>query len=201
MIRNLFRKRKKPNLQPEYMIVGLGNPGPEYRGTRHNLGFDVVDRVKSEYKLKLNTSRDQALYEAFEMSGRSVVLVKPLTFMNRSGRAVSAISKRFGIKPENILVITDDLDLPVGVAKMKPKGGAGGHNGHKSIIGSLGTTDYPRVKIGIGKGDESTVDHVLSRVDPQEREHLDRAVEKVWKTCEVFVADGVEAAMTYCNSD
>ena len=196
----LFGKRKKLNIQPEYMIVGLGNPGPEYKGTRHNLGFDVVDKIKSEYRLKLSTSRDQALYEPFILGGRPVLLVKPLTFMNRSGWAVSAIAKRFGIAPEKILVIADELDLPAGAVKMKPKGGAGGHNGHKSIIASLGSSDYPRIKIGIGKGDENTVDHVLSRVSPEERQLLDAAVEKVWKTSEVFVADGVEAAMNFCNS-
>jgi PTH1 family peptidyl-tRNA hydrolase len=195
----MFRK-KQSNRRPEWMIVGLGNPGPEYDRTRHNVGFMVIDRIAERHKVKLATFKLYARHTTWEHEGRAVLLVKPMTFMNRSGQSVAALSRQYSVPPERILVVADDLDLPTGRAKMKPKGGTGGHNGHKSIQASIGSDAYPRLKIGIGK-EGQTVDHVLSRFTPGEKPLIDAAVEKAALACEKFVAEGLDAAMNYCNAD
>ena len=182
------------------MIVGLGNPGPEYDGTRHNVGFQVVDEIAKANKIKLATFKVHARYTTWEHNGRAVLLVKPMTFMNRSGQAVGALARQYGLDPERIVVVADDLDLPVGTLKMKPKGGSGGHNGHKSIAAALGSDAYPRIKIGIGKAGE-TVDHVLSKFSANEKPVVESCVEKAVKTCVLFVTDGLEDAMQFCNTD
>ncbi len=181
------------------MIVGLGNPGPQYARTRHNVGFEVIDLLADRHKVKVNLGRKQALIVELEIFGVGVALVKPLTFMNLSGRAVKDLAAGYGIKPEDILVITDDLDLSTGVIKMKPKGSSGGHNGHKSIIASLGSEEYPRIKIGIGKAGE-TIDHVLGRFDPEDRAAIDRVLVVAADGAEAWVADGTERAMNRVNS-
>ncbi|MDX2066350.1 MAG: aminoacyl-tRNA hydrolase [Fimbriimonadaceae bacterium] len=184
------------------MIVGLGNPGPEYRGTRHNVGFDVVDLLAERHRIKLNENKHRARYGVGTLEGEAVALVKPMTYMNRSGEAVSAIAKAYGVVPAQILVITDDLDLPVGKLRMKPKGSAGGHNGHRSIIASLGTTEYPRIKIGIGSVDkQATVDHVLSPFHPDERDVIRRLLERSADGVAVLLREGLERAISAVNSD
>jgi peptidyl-tRNA hydrolase, PTH1 family len=193
-----FLKKKAPKVYPKKMIVGLGNPGPQYARTRHNVGFEVVDLLADRHKVKVNIGRKQALIAELEIFGVGVALVKPLTFMNLSGRAVKDLAAGYGIKPEDILVVTDDLDLATGVLKMKPKGSSGGHNGHKSIISSLGSEEYPRIKIGIGKAGE-TIDHVLGRFDPEDRAAIDRVLVAAADGAEAWVADGTERAMNRVN--
>ena len=184
-----FRRKKQSNRKPDLMVVGLGNPGGEYDRTRHNVGFEVLDRLAKVHRLKLSTFKHSARYVTWEHADKAVLLVKPMSFMNLSGQPVSALARHYGLRPESILVVADDLDLPVGQVKMKPKGGSGGHKGHKSIAQALGTDEYPRIKIGIDK------------VAPSERGAIDTAVEKSWKTCELFVEEGLDAAMNSCNSD
>jgi len=193
-----FLKKNTPKVYPKKMIVGLGNPGPQYARTRHNVGFEVIDLLADRHKVKVNIGRKQALIGELEIFGVGVALVKPLTFMNLSGRAVKELAAGYGIKPEDILVITDDLDLATGVIKMKPKGSSGGHNGHKSIIASLGSEEYPRIKIGIGKAGE-TIDHVLGRFDPEDRAAIDRVLVAAVDGAEAWVADGTERAMNRVN--
>jgi PTH1 family peptidyl-tRNA hydrolase len=195
-----IRRKSQSNRRPDLMIVGLGNPGPEYDGTRHNVGFQVVDEIAKANKIKLATFKVHARYTTWEHNDRAVLLVKPMTFMNRSGQAVGALARQYGLDPERIIVVADDLDLPVGTLKMKPKGGSGGHNGHKSIAAALGSDAYPRIKIGIGKSGE-TVDHVLSKFSANEKPVVERCVEKAVRTCVLFVTDGLEDAMQFCNSD
>jgi PTH1 family peptidyl-tRNA hydrolase len=195
-----IRRKSQSNRRPDLMIVGLGNPGPEYDGTRHNVGFQVVDEIAKANKIKLATFKVHARYTTWEHNGRAVLLVKPMTFMNRSGQAVGALARQYGLDPERIIVVADDLDLPVGTIKMKPKGGSGGHNGHKSIAAALGSDAYPRIKIGIGKAGE-TVDHVLSKFSANEKPVVERCVERAVKTCVLFVTDGLEDAMQFCNTD
>lgn len=178
--------------------MGLGNPGPQYAGTRHNVGFDVVETLGKKHKIALRTHRFQAQFGAGQIDGRSVVLVKPLTFMNLSGRAVGTLAKHFRLGPESILVVADDLDMDVGRVRMKPKGSSGGHNGHKSIIQALGSDEYPRLKIGIGKTGD-TVDHVLNKFKPDERADIDRAVAKSVEACEAWLSDGLDTAMNRTN--
>ena len=125
--------------------------------------------------------------------------MKPMTYMNLSGQSVAPLAKSYGVKPEKIVVIADDLDLEVGRTRLKPKGGAGGHNGHKSLIHSLGTQEYPRLKIGIGKGDDETIDHVLGKFNPEERVEIEKAIRKGADGIEVLVQHGLEAALNKVN--
>lgn len=173
----MFWKKSAPGLVPEWMIVGLGNPGPEYRGTRHNVGFEVIDALSEKFKIRVDKSKHRSRYGIGRVGETACILVKPLTFMNLSGQAVAPLCRDHSILPEKVLVIADDLDLPVGKVRLRESGSAGGHNGHKSLIQHLKTQDYPRVKIGVGKVDKSgTVDHVLGSFTPEERVDIDRAI-------------------------
>lgn len=158
------------------MIVGLGNPGAEYRGTRHNVGFAVIELLADRHKIKFDRGRNRAIVGTGEIEGSAIALVKPTTYMNLSGQAVAPLAKSFNLKPDHILVIADDLDLPLGKLRLRAKGSSGGHNGHKSVAASLQTTEYPRIKIGIGKAEGQTIDHVLSTFDRNERECADQAI-------------------------
>lgn len=180
-------------------MVGLGNPGPEYARTRHNVGFDLIDELSSRHGIKLGTAQHKARFGIGTIGGVGVVLVKPMTYMNLSGQSVAPLAKAHGIKPEKIVVVADDLDLEVGRTRLKPKGGAGGHNGHKSLIHSLGTQEYPRLKIGIGKGDDETIDHVLGKFTPEERVEIEKAIRKGADGIEVLVQDGLESALNKIN--
>lgn len=181
------------------MVVGLGNPGAQYARTRHNVGFDALDELAKNHRLRISHSRKQALVVEAEIGGVAVALVKPLTYMNLSGKAVKALADDYGLLPDQILVVTDDLDLPVGRVKMKPGGSSGGHNGHKSIIASLKTDGYPRIKIGIGKAG-TTIDHVLGRFDPEERGDIERSIKRAVEGIEVWLGEGIDAAMNRVNS-
>ena len=190
------RKPAQADAPPQWIIVGLGNPGPEYRGTRHNVGFDVVDLIAAHNGIKLNKGRSRALVGTGSIGGVAVMLVKPMTYMNLSGQSVAPLMRNSGLKPERVLVIADDLDLDVGTVKMRLKGSAGGHNGHKSLIASLGSQEYPRIKIGIGKvSRDQTVDYVLSGFDRGERALIDEAIEASAEAGELAVAKGIEDAL------
>ncbi len=196
----MFRPKPKPVLHPEWMIVGLGNPGPEYKGTRHNVGFEAIDQLAERHKIKLDKGKQQSRLGVGMVNGRAVVLVKPLTFMNLSGRSIAPLAREYGIKPERILVIADDLDLTVGRVRARAKGSAGGHNGHKSLIAALGTEEYPRFKIGIGSVDKGdTIDHVLGKFNSEERLDVNEAIDQVVDGVEITIADGIELAMNRVN--
>ncbi len=192
----MFRKKAAPALPPEWLVVGLGNPGAEYRGTRHNVGFEVVERLAKIAGVKLDRGRQRAMVAQATLGGHGVLLVKPLTYMNLSGQAVAPLAKQAGIKPERVLVIADDLDLPLGKLRYRAEGSAGGHNGHKSLIQSLGTQAYPRIKIGIGRGEE-TIDHVLSTFTQNERPTVDSAVETTAQAVMDLINHG-EPALLHC---
>lgn len=187
-------------LPPEWLIVGLGNPGPEYAGTRHNIGFDVVEALAAAHKVKLGNRKHRAVFGEGMVGDVSVILAKPMTYMNLSGQAVSALARVYHLAPARVLVIADDLDLPLGRLRIRMEGGAGGHNGHKSIIQSLGTQAYPRLRIGIGKGGE-TVDHVLSKFHPDERVVVKEVSEKAVQAIETVLQRGVEIAMANFNGE
>ncbi|KRK79654.1 peptidyl-tRNA hydrolase [Companilactobacillus nodensis DSM 19682 = JCM 14932 = NBRC 107160] len=139
------------------LIVGLGNPGKKYDRTKHNMGFMTIDKLMEEYNQTQMKKDFEAEYCKFKVDGETVFLVKPLTFMNESGRAVKFLTGYYQIKPEEIMVIQDDLDMPIGKIRLRAKGSAGGHNGIKSIIASMGTKDFKRIKIGIQHPDKQTV--------------------------------------------
>lgn len=194
----LFR-RKKETVKAEWLIVGLGNPGGEYRGTRHNVGFEVVDRLAEKHRIKLGRAKHRAQTGTGRIGGVEVVLAKPLTYMNLSGNSVAPLARELDLPPERILVVADDLDLPLGKVKLKPKGSHGGHNGHRSLIASLRSQEYPRIKVGIGKASGETVEHVLSAFDRDERDLADEMIAKAAEGVESVVQQGLEKGMNLVN--
>lgn len=188
------------------LIVGLGNPGPRYERTRHNAGFTALDYFAGTRMLTIGSAGMGGLYCACRLDGRPVILLKPQTFMNRSGECVALFVRYFDIAPQNMFVIHDDLDLAPGRLKIVPGGGAGGHNGIRSLISHLGTGDFARLKIGIGH----PRDMAETAAMPVERYVLSRIPEDQWRTLEqnltlvaegilLFIGTGVEAAMNRVN--
>ena len=165
---------------PRRLVVGLGNPGAEYRRTRHNVGFEVLDRLASRLRLSFGRPRwgRAPAAEAAEDPGLELVLLKPKTYMNRSGEAVAKACEVYGVAPEAALVVCDDLNLPLGRLRLRSGGSAGGHHGLESILAHLGTEDFPRLRIGIGEvvGDE--VPHVLGAFSRPEREEIESALDR-----------------------
>ena len=179
-------------------IVGLGNPGTEYAGTRHNIGFDVVDELARRWAVKLKkwkTSADLAV-----VTDREVLLVEPKTFMNESGLAVSAVMAFYKIQPADVLVVVDEIQLPLGTLRLRWSGSAGGHNGLKSVIAHVGQ-DFPRLRIGVERGNPASMlrHHVLSKFPPSEREIVERAVSRAADAVSTFVSDGLQVAMNRFN--
>ena len=182
------------------LVVGLGNPGPQYRDTRHNAGFWVIDEIARRWQIGDSwRERDEAL--VVRKPGLAV-LAKPLTFMNLSGFAVSRLRQFFQIEIADILVVIDEAALPLGRLRARARGSAGGHNGLKSVIEQLGTEDVPRLRVGVGRGDNrrDLADHVLSRFDADERETIQAAVLRAADASEVFVSDGIERVMNSFNA-
>ena len=159
------------------LIVGLGNPGREYEKTRHNAGFMVMDYIAQELHVDINQSKFKGLYAKTNVNGESVILLKPQTYMNLSGESVREVMDFFKIDKEDILVIYDDLDLPVGKIRLRQKGSAGGQNGMKNIIQHLGSQDFNRIRVGIGKDTRiATVDYVLGKVRKEELQDFEEAL-------------------------
>ncbi|GAB4412997.1 MAG: aminoacyl-tRNA hydrolase [Thermodesulfovibrionales bacterium] len=182
-----------------WVIVGLGNPGRRYSKTRHNIGFMVADDIADRYGIELKTKE---LYKMGKGSigDSDIILMEPLTFMNRSGLAVRDVMKRYGIPPENLIVIHDDIDMQTGTLKIRAKGSSGGHRGIESIIESIGTKGFIRVKIGIGRGDGVPVeDYVLSRFGKEELPVIKDAINKASDAVITILIDGVERAMNRFN--
>ena len=186
----------------DWMIVGLGNPGKEYDRTRHNVGFRVTELLAGELKTKIDRLKFKALMRQVTSQGQKLLLVQPQTYMNLSGAAVSALATYYKIKPERIIVIFDDISLPVGRIRVRRDGSAGGHNGMKSIIQSLGTDQFPRVKVGVGAKphpDYDLADWVLSKFSSQEEKLLAPAVENAMEASLKIITDGVEKAASAYN--
>ena len=183
------------------LVVGLGNPGPRYEGTRHNVGFAAVDLLATRHGLQWEAAPRgiEALVASWRMRG--AILVKPLTFMNLSGVAVAGLLQFYKIPVEEQLVIVDETQLETGRLRIRPDGSAGGHNGLKSMIASLGTMAFPRLRIGVGRGDKrrDLADHVLARFEPEERSVIEDAIGRAADAAETFVADGVSVAMNRFN--
>jgi PTH1 family peptidyl-tRNA hydrolase len=186
------------------LIVGLGNPGPRYRGTFHNVGFEVVDEVARRRGVGFDAAPADALMARLrDTDGSSgALLVKPLTFMNVSGDAVGALQRYFKVALEDILIVVDDVALPAGRLRARAKGSAGGHNGLKSIIASLGTDEFARLRVGVGRGDprRDLADHVLSRVTGDERETLIEATKVAADATELFLGSPIGELMRRYNA-
>ena len=186
----------------DWLIVGLGNPGSDYVNTRHNAGFQAVDALAAELGVKVNNIKFKALCAAANYRGQKLLLMKPETFMNASGIAVEAAAHFYKLPPERVLVLFDDISLPVGKIRVRKSGSAGGHNGIKSIIAMLHTEDVPRVKIGVGAKphpDYDLADWVLSAFSKQEQPELDRALGNARDAALCIVTDGCEKAAANFN--
>ena len=183
------------------LIVGLGNPGPEYKDTRHNIGFQVIDFLSRDLGVRLNGRRFQSMNCRSTIRGKEVILLCPLTFMNISGESVKTCSDFYDINLENILIVHDDLDLPLGKIKVVQQGGAGGHKGVQSVIDYFGDTQIPRIKIGIGRPrhGENIEDFVLSPFYDDQMDNVERILKKSAQACRLFVLGGVEFTMNNIN--
>jgi peptidyl-tRNA hydrolase, PTH1 family len=195
------RLRPRRGTPADLLVVGLGNPGDEYRGSRHNLGAEVVELLAKRHGGRLRKRKERALVDEVTIDGRRVALAIPLTYVNDSGNAVGALVRRFGVDPERLVVVHDELDLPVAELKVKSGGGLAGHNGLRSIVEHLHTQDFQRVRIGVGKpvSKERGADHVLNRFGKRERAEVDVTVEQAADAVETIVRDGVDAAMNRIN--
>lgn len=184
-----------------WLVVGLGNPGSEYAGTRHNAGFMVVQRLGQRWNLKFERRACSSRLTETRRGRTKIILALPQTFMNQSGLAVQSLLSTYKIKPENLLVIYDDLDLPLGEIRIRPQGSPGSHRGMKSIVEVLGTTLFPRVRLGIGPRPESVeaADYVLSQFSVEEKPKIKEAVEKACQAVEMIVAGRLAEAMNTFN--
>jgi len=184
------------------LIVGLGNPGKKYARTRHNVGTDTIELLAQRLSVSLKVGRDRAQVAETRIGDHAIVLAVPTTWMNDSGEAVGPIARRYKIPAANIIVIHDELDLEPGAVKLKMGGGLAGHNGLKSVSQHMGTNDYMRVRIGVGKPStkEQGADHVLSSIPPAERKILDVAVEIACDAVERIMKEGLDAAMREYNA-
>ena len=161
-----------------YIIAGLGNPGKEYTNTRHNAGYMAVEHLAEKFNIKLNKLKFNSVYGDMTLNGEKVMLVKPVTYMNRSGIAISEIMNFYKIPSENLVVIYDDIDLPLGSLRIRPGGSPGTHNGMKSITSSIGN-NFPRIRIGIGRDEDMDLaDYVLERFSSSERDLINPIIEK-----------------------
>ena len=183
------------------LVVGLGNPGAKYENTRHNVGFAAVDVLAARHFVQWEAAPRGAGALVGRWRAADVVLAKPLTFMNLSGQAVVGLLQFYKIELPDMLVIVDEVQLDTGRIRLRPDGSAGGHNGLKSIIGSLGTSGFPRLRIGVGRGDarRDLADHVLAKFDADERPIIDEAIGRAADASEAFVADGMAVAMNRFN--
>lgn len=186
----------------EYLVVGLGNPGSQYEATRHNVGFRAVDALAKEAGVKIDRAKFQALTAQATVGSVRVLLMKPQTYMNLSGVAVKQAADFYKVPPERVLVLFDDIDLDVGRLCIRRNGSAGGHNGIKSIISSLGSQEFPRIKIGVGAKphpDYDLADWVLSRFTLAEQKLLDPAIEHAAEAVPVIFTQGIERASSQFN--
>ena len=203
---DLFKQISKdngtPNTPVEYIVVGLGNPGAQYAGTRHNAGFIFIDVLAERYSVRIDRAKYKALTAEANICGRRVLLMKPQTFMNLSGEAVGEAARFFKIDPSNIIVLSDDISLDVGKLRVRRKGSAGGHNGLKSISEHISSDEYPRIKIGVGQKphpDYDLADWVLSAFNEDEKKRLAEIKDAVTSGIEKIILGDVEGAMQICN--
>ncbi len=198
-----FRRQKsEPGFAKDsYVIVGLGNPGKEYADTRHNMGYKAIDVLSSDENIEIRRNKFHSLIGQGRIAGKKVVLVKPETYMNRSGIAVREAAMYFNVAPENLIVIYDDIDLPSGSIRIRKSGGAGTHNGMKSVVEQLGTKDFVRIRIGVGAAEagEDLVNRVIGEVPKAERELLQKAATEAAAAVKDIITIGVDNAMNRHN--
>lgn len=194
-----FSKRPGP---VEWLVVGLGNPGPKYEWTRHNMGFLVIDELAERESIPVQRLKFKALTNTAVIGGKSVLLMKPTTYMNLSGEAVGQAARFYKIPPERVLVISDDVALPQGKLRVRRSGSAGGHNGLKNIIAHLGSDQFPRVKVGVGgkpHPDSDMADWVLSKFTGPDKTAMEQTIDRAADAVTCLLAQGVDKAMASFN--
>jgi len=189
--------------EDNYLIVGLGNPGLEYKHTRHNFGFMTIEHLAGRLNVTLKRMKFKAMIAETRLDGKLVVLAKPLPFMNDSGNSVGPLTRYFKVPLGNLLVMHDDLDLPLGSVRLRPQGGSSGQRGMASIINRLGTQEFPRMRLGIGRppGQMDPVDYVLQPFQAQEVELKKMVLDQAADAAETFIRAGIEAAMNKYNGE
>ncbi len=198
----MFDFLKKSSGSISWIVVFLGNPGPKYAGTRHNVGFMTADKCEKATGARISRSRFKALTDQIRVGGEGVLLMKPQTYMNLSGDAVAEAAKFYKIPPEHVIVVSDDVSLPVGKLRIRGKGSAGGHNGLKSIIARLGSDAFPRIKMGVGAPphpDYDMADWVLGSFKNQDAVDIDAAAARAWEAAESIISVGVEKTQSRFN--
>ncbi len=186
----------------EWLVVGLGNPGDKYEGTRHNAGFMVIDQLAEGLKIPVQRLKFKALTNTAEIAGHKVLLMKPVTYMNLSGEAVGEAAAFYKVPPERILVLSDEVSLAPGKIRVRRSGSAGGHNGLKDIIAHLGTDQFPRIRVGVGQKphpDYDMADWVLGRFQGEDKKAVEAAVERAAGAVECLIEKGVDQAMSRYN--
>ncbi len=181
-------------------IVGLGNPGSQYKGTRHNVGFDVIDEIARRQAVGFESAPAEALIAKWRRPEEAVLLVKPLTFMNLSGQAIGELARYFKIEVADLIVVVDEVHLPLGKLRARTRGSAGGHNGLKSVIAHLGD-EFARLRLGVGRGGDqrNLADHVQSRFEKDEAAEVERMTTRAADAAEMFITSGIEAVMNAFN--
>ncbi len=185
-----------------YCFVGLGNPSREYQATRHNIGFDAITGISDAHKISLTTKKHKAVMGMGQMCGEKVILSQPQTFMNLSGESVQPMLDFYKIPASNLIVICDDINLPVGQLRIRAQGSDGGHNGLKNIIRHLGTNEFIRIRIGVGEKPKNwdLADYVLGRFSADEQQAMKEAIRETVSACETIVTQGIDKAMNQHNS-
>lgn len=184
-----------------YLIVGLGNPESEYANTRHNMGFEVINKIAKSYNIEVVKEKYQGLYGSGQIDGEKVVLLKPQTYMNLSGVSIREFVNFYKIDTEKIIIIYDDIDVEPGKIRIRKQGSAGTHNGMKSVVKELGTTNFPRIRVGIGKPkyENDMINHVLQKIDEKDREIIDKGIELAYSAVVETINSSIDIAMNKYN--
>jgi PTH1 family peptidyl-tRNA hydrolase len=200
----VLRRSRSPRTgtPADLLVVGLGNPGDEYARTRHNVGAEVVELLASRHGAKLKKGKERARVDQVRIAGKLVALAIPLTYMNDSGESVGLLARRYGVEPDQVVIVHDELDLPVAVLKVKSGGGLAGHNGLRSIKSHLHSDEFQRVRIGVGKpvSKERGANHVLNKFAKRERAEVDVTIENAADAVEMIATDGVAPTMNRYNT-